>query len=117
MFEDLAALLFASRDYAHRSHLRTGSYAQHKALNEFYDELTNSLDRLIEAYQGRHAVVDLPMIDVPTNLNCVQVLSEHLKIIEAVRDEAVGDDRPLQNLVDDICVTYLQTLYKLKTLN
>lgn len=117
MFEDLAALLFASRDYAHRSHLRTGSYAQHKALNEFYDELTNSLDRLIEAYQGRHSVIEIPFIDVPSNMNPVLVLSEHLKIIEAVRDKAIGEDRPLQNLVDDICTIYLQTIYKLKVLN
>jgi len=32
MFAELIALLFASRDYGHRAHLATGSYAQHKAL-------------------------------------------------------------------------------------
>lgn len=32
MFAELIALLFASRDYGHRAHLATRSYAQHKAL-------------------------------------------------------------------------------------
>lgn len=117
MFEDLAALLFASRDYAHRAHLRTGSFAQHAALGDFYAKLTEGVDQLVEAYQGRHSVIEIPFIDVPSNMNPVLVLSEHLKIIEAVRDKAIGEDRPLQNLVDDICTIYLQTIYKLKVLN
>ncbi len=117
MFAELIARLFASRDYGHRAHLATGSYAQHKALNDFYDTLTDLIDKLVECYQGRHGVVEFPYIEAAFDKNCVATLTEHLKMIEAVRDQAVGNDRPLQNIVDEICGVYLQTLYKLKVLN
>lgn len=117
MFVELIALLFASRDYGHRAHLSTRSYAQHKALDEFYSGLTDLIDKLVEVYQGRNGVISIPYVDGIMDPNCVGVLEQHLQMIEALRDQAVGNDRPLQNIVDEICGVYLQTLYKLKVLN
>ena len=47
--QQFIGLLFASRDYAHKAHLNTDSYAQHMALNAFYDEIIPLADDLAEA--------------------------------------------------------------------
>ncbi len=119
MFANLVTLLFYSRTYAHRAHLATTSFAAHKALDEFYKAMTEKIDHLVEMYQGRHGTVEINDYtgepdDVATP---AQVLEYHLKIIEGTRDQAVGNDRPLQNVVDEICGAYLTTLYKLRTLS
>ena len=40
--------LFASRTQAHVFHLQTPSFAAHKALNEFYDEIVDITDGIVE---------------------------------------------------------------------
>ena len=60
MFEKLISTLMASRDQAHIFHWQTtgvGSYAAHKALNDYYDEIPEIVDSLVEAYQGKHGIV------------------------------------------------------------
>jgi hypothetical protein len=44
MIEQLMAILFLSRDLAHREHLRTKSYAQHKALQKFYEGIVEQAE-------------------------------------------------------------------------
>ena len=117
MFANLAALLFASRDFGHRAHLKTTSLSQHLALGSFYEDLTNLLDELIEMYQGRNSVVEIPYCDPLQDTDPIVVLTKHLEIIENVRSDAIPvTDTPLQNKVDEICGVYLRTLYKLKNL-
>ena len=48
--EHLISLLFLARDLAHREHLRTKSFAQHMALNTFYNEIVENADAIAEAY-------------------------------------------------------------------
>lgn len=52
MIADLIAVLFLSRDIAHREHLSTTSFSQHMALGEFYPGVIDLADKLAEAYQG-----------------------------------------------------------------
>ena len=50
-----AVELMNARNSFHKLHLKVtgeGSYAAHKALNEFYDELPDFVDTLMEGYQG-----------------------------------------------------------------
>ena len=44
--------LFASRTQAHVFHLQTPSFAAHKALNEYYDEIVEKIDGLVESVSG-----------------------------------------------------------------
>ena len=46
---DFVGALFLARDVAHSVHLNTRSYAKHKALNEFYDEIIDLADGLMVA--------------------------------------------------------------------
>ncbi len=57
MIGRLIALLFFARDVTHREHLKTTSYAQHVALNEFYEAIVGNADSIAEAYQGRNGIM------------------------------------------------------------
>jgi hypothetical protein len=117
MMQELIALLFFSRDYGHRAHLATRSHAQHVTLDAFYKELTELVDELTEAAQGRVGILDLPQIEDEMDvLKPVSTLERHLKIIEGVRDEATNNDSALQNILDEVVQLYLSVLYKLQYL-
>lgn len=114
LFPELAALLFHSREFAHRAHLSTTSHSAHLALGEFYEDLTELTDDLVETYQGRYGIIQIPFCDPGTDTDPVTVLRSHLAIIESVRLGAVPvSDSPIQNKIDEICGRYLRTIYKL----
>ena len=50
--EDFVSLVLLDRDLAHLAHWKTKSYAEHKALNEFYDSVLELIDGFVEQYQG-----------------------------------------------------------------
>ena len=52
MIAKAIGIMFAGRTVTHIQHLKTKSYAEHKALNEFYDEIIDLADGLAEATQG-----------------------------------------------------------------
>lgn len=112
---EFIALLFMSRDYAHREHLKTTSYAEHKALNGFYDSIVDLADSLSEMVQGRLGErLDIPYLDDECEGTVSEVLKEHLGMIEKQRFNAVRkDDTAIQNKIDEIVGLYLSTLYLL----
>lgn len=112
----IIGIMFASRDLAHKEHLKTGSYAQHVALGSFYEEVVSMSDKLAETYQGRHGVIkDIPVITLKGGSNIADKLSKMMDMIEADR-VTYGNDTPIQNIIDEIVGLYLTTLYKLRTL-
>ena len=119
MIEKFAGMLFLSRDVAHREHLKTKSYSQHKALNSFYEDISELMDDFIEAYQGRHGIIkNIPILTedekYDTPLLC---LADKLNFIEKNRYKAVDkDDTALQNIIDEIVGLFLTTIYKLENL-
>jgi hypothetical protein len=116
--DKLLATLFLSRDVAHREHLKTQSYAHHKALKHFYEDIIDLADSLAETYQGRHGVISaIPMLDDETTGPIDEQLSKHMDIIEKLRYTVIDQkDSPIQNIVDEIVALYLSTLYKLRNL-
>ena len=113
---DLIGHLFLARDVTHSVHLNTRSYAKHKALGKFYEEIIGLADDLAEAYQGRHGLIGpITLHSAKKTNNVVDFLEDSLAEVEKARKE-FGDDSALQNIVDDIVDLYLSTLYKLKFL-
>lgn len=119
MIGQLIALLFLGRDLAHREHFKVqgvGSYARHKGLNEFYDNIVDLADKLAEAYQGRigKPIADIPLLENKGTDDIAATLRKQLDWIEKNRYEAVAKtDTPIQNIIDEICGQYLSTLYML----
>ena len=59
MVNKLVGIMMMSRTMAHKAHLKTGSYAKHVALKEFYEEIVEELDEIAEAYQGKYGLLDI----------------------------------------------------------
>lgn len=108
--------LFHARTNAHMQHLKTRSFAAHKALGEFYDGIVDKTDAFAEAYQGRYGLIDYP--DVPFKKE-----SDPIMMIKGLRryvDEnrmMMGSESELQNLIDEIVALMDSTLYKLEFLS
>jgi hypothetical protein len=119
MMGRLIAVLFLSREIAHREHLRTKSYSQHMALNTFYDEVIDIADSITEAYQGRYGIIDdIPMLDAPPKAPIDKVLEDQLALVEKLRYSAVDKtETSIQNIIDEAVALFLSTLYKLRNLS
>ncbi len=57
-FVTLASYLLHSQTQVHVFHLQTDSYAEHKALQGYYEAIDGLMDSLIEAYQGMNGIVE-----------------------------------------------------------
>ena len=109
-------IMFMSRTLAHMSHLQTKSYAEHKALNKFYDEIVDLADDLAEAAQGQYGILDVPFVNMSGNIkDPVGMLQGHLRQLEAAM--ASVDEDYLQNIFQEIQKCYRSTLYKLTNLS
>ena len=115
---DFVGMLFLARDVTHSVHLNTRSYAKHKALQKFYENIIDLADGFAEAYQGRHGLIGpISLMSAKKTGNVVEFLQDQLDEIEAGRyDVCKKEDTPLQNLIDGIIELYLSTLYKLRFL-
>lgn len=112
----IIARVFADRTYAHNAHLKTSSYAAHKALNEFYDDVIDLVDSLAEMAQGKFGKLDIPVGQVSSNLsNPADVLE--MSIATTVQDAEMCSNRALSNKIDEIEGLYLSTIYKLRELH
>lgn len=70
---------------AHVAHLQTKSYAEHKVLNEIYDELPGLIDSLIEAYQGKYGSVikNIDSLSVGSLSNYQEYITKLLRYLES----------------------------------
>ena len=116
--EHFISLLFLARDVTHREHLRTRSFAAHIALNDFYHEIIDQADDLVEAYQGSYQLLkDLEIIGSKDVANIESFLKDQATWIDANRYKVCDkNDTPIQNLIDGIMETYFTVLYKLRFL-
>ena len=115
---DFVGLFFLARDVTHSVHLNTRSYAKHKALQKFYENIIDLADDFAETYQGRYGLLGpISLMSAKKTSNVVEFLENQLAEIESVRyDVCDKDDTPLKNLIDGIIELYLTTLYKLRFL-
>lgn len=101
-----------------REHLKTNKYSAHMALDEFYKEIPEKVDTLIEDYMGVYGKLDeyknvmttekTEAVDYLKNLR-VFVLDSREKLIDK-------NDTELWSDIDDIVSLIDSTLYKLKEL-
>jgi hypothetical protein len=115
--EQIIGLLFFARNVAHIEHLKTKSYAKHKALGHFYDDVIDLADKLAEAYQGDKGLLeDIPLYAKLPDYAIDVFLEKQLKTIDELRKDAT-DRSAIQNIIDEVVELYLSTLYKLRNLS
>lgn len=112
--QQFIAILFLSRDIAHKAHLNSDKYSEHVALADFYDGIVDLADKFCEAWMGRNLkqIGDIPRLESPKT-EILKSLKTYLDIIEETRDFVRKEDSALNNIIDEIVALYLSTIYKL----
>jgi DNA-binding ferritin-like protein len=114
--------LFESREMAHVYHLSVkgdmGSYAAHVALGDYYNQILEFIDDLIEIYQGQYGLVEnFEVIDTSSTktLEPISYFEDLVEFIKENRNTLLSSkDTHLQNVIDEAIALIYKTLYKLK---
>lgn len=118
--EQLISTLFEARTQTHIFHLQTKSYAEHIALNEFYDSIIGLVDGLVESYQGKYGIITgytgPAKFDDYTNSNVIKYLKALSIFVERQSKSIKKEDTYLLNQIDTIIQLIYSTIYKLENL-
>ena len=114
---ELVSTLLASRNQAHVYHWQAqqvGSFAAHKALNEYYDEIVDLVDGLVESYQGKYGIVR--GYSVSSNIRedgSYKMYFDALSKYVELKRQRITQDSYIQNQIDEIVGLIESTKYKL----
>ena len=108
-----------SRTQAHVFHLQTPSFAEHKALNDYYDGIVDLVDGFVESYQGKYGTITGYSNFALLEYQSCEAIQDYFRAlnttIEVLRQDV--KDSYLQNQIDTINELINSTLYKLKYLS
>jgi hypothetical protein len=106
-------LLMSSRNQAHTFHLVTRSFAVHKALQDYYEDIVPLLDQWAEAYMGKYG--RFPKLKLAKRmLTDPKHVSRYFKsILVDIKKLKLPKDSYLKNIQDEITRLIRSTLYKL----
>lgn len=116
--EELFGTLQMSVVATWRKHLRSAKYGKHMALDEFYKEMPEKVDDLIESYMGAYGkkIGAFQNILSSSNMNTLKYLQELKRVCKEGYD-LLDDNEELEGLMDDIVNLINNTLYKVKELS
>jgi hypothetical protein len=113
MIEKLISRVFTIRNQAHAQHWATKRYSEHEALGDFYGDVIDSLDKLVEVRQGLFGLIK----DVPNKPeDIVNELRSDIIWLTENREKVTSGVPALENIYDELTAVYLKTLYKLENL-
>lgn len=100
-----------------RKHLKTDKYSKHEILDDFYKEMPELVDKLIEDWMGVNGKVEdyVNLLDGTPDMTAVEYLNK-LKDIVSDGYELVKE-KELQADLDSIASMIDSTLYKLNNLS
>jgi hypothetical protein len=117
-FCDMMCNILHSRNQAHVFHLQTPSFAEHKALNDFYDGIVPLFDGIIESYQGKYGIMknykSFKIEQYRNSKKTISYFERLLDIIDENRDSV--EDSFIQNQIDTVQELINSTIYKLRFL-
>lgn len=102
-----------------REHLKTSKYSSHMALDEFYKDAPEKIDKLIEAYigvNGKLNQLNKNIMTDPASLDGLDYLNE---LRDMLKDghKFMNNETELESLLDDILSLVDSTIYKLRELH
>jgi hypothetical protein len=117
-FCEMICNILHSRNQAHVFHLQTRSFAEHKALNDYYDGVVGLFDGIVESYQGKYGIIKnfktFKIEQYRNNKKTISYFERLLDIIDENRDSV--EDSYIQNQIDTVQELINSTVYKLKFL-
>ena len=117
-FISLVSKLLDSQRQTHIFHLQTKSFAEHKALQDYYDEIDGIVDGLVESYQGKYGIITgWKSVATMEYQSSEQVISYLKSLSEDVAKVYPNmKDTYIQNQLDEVTALINSTLYKLRFL-
>ena len=117
-FTEMMSLLLHSQTQVHTFHLQTESYAEHKALQKYYEGIDGLVDGLVESFQGKYGILkgykSMDMNDWKSTESTTDYLNQLCKRVIELRD--CCKDSYIQNQIDNVCELINSTTYKLRFL-
>lgn len=122
LINELICRVFSARNMAHLEHWKTGSYATHVALGDFYDGVIGKLDGIVELHQGlfgkvNHKEDEALEEKLEEFADILERLKDDVKFINKNRSEISSKIPAIENLVDELISLYGSTIYKLRFLS
>ena len=118
--------IFESREMAHMFHLKTqgdGSFAQHLALQDYYEgdnSILGLIDDLVEVYQAQYNLVEgWDNIDKQSKISeePLQYFIEVAEFVKRIRYSAISkEDAHIQAIIDESLNLIYKLIYKLRFL-
>lgn len=112
---EFVGVLLHSATATHFLHLQTASYAAHKALGHYYENIVDLADKYAEAYQGHHGII--PLTDYPDGFKVQKDAAEYanslLTFVKGIRGD-LPKDTDLQNIIDEIVGEIAALSFKLE---
>jgi hypothetical protein len=94
-----------------------GSYARHKALKKYYEEIVPLIDGIIEAYQGMNGLISYKKVSGVDNdaskENILNYFNDLIKFLETKRKDEKLQVSWIQNELDNLAKLLYSTKYKL----
>ena len=117
-FVSLMSRLLDSQRQVHIFHLQTKSFAEHKALQDYYDAIGDIVDGIVESYQFKYGIITgWKSVGTAEYQSTEQVIS-YLKTLseETLKVYNIIKDTYIQNQLDEVTALINSTLYKLRFL-
>ena len=117
-FKEMVSILLHSQTQVHIFHLQTKSYAEHKALQGYYEGIDTLVDGIIESYQGKYDVItqynSIKNVDYKSNEQIIKYFKDLDAMIEKNRKGV--KESFIQNQIDTVQELINSTVYKLRFL-
>lgn len=110
-----AATMLHSATNTHFFHWNTDSFSKHMALGEYYEEIVELVDDLVESYMGCYE-------QIKTFPSVYHQPKEAVKYMESLKNfvndarKDLPQETQIQNIIDEIAQLIDSTLYKLRFL-
>ena len=105
--------LLNSREQAHAFHLMTNSFAQHKALQSYYEGIVPLLDTWAEAYMGKYGRLKRITTNKRFLRDPKKARGYFKTLLTRIRLVKLPKDTYLKNIQDEIVALIRQTMYLL----
>lgn len=120
-FCEMVSKLLHSQTQTHIYHLSVkgpGSYATHKALQDYYESIGGLVDGLTESYQGKYGLLtSYSTGDLNSYTSVNDVINYFEELNEMIEDSrSCCEDSFIQNQIDTVQELIFSTVYKLKFL-
>lgn len=117
-FVVLVSRLLDSQRQVHIFHLQTKSFAEHKALQDYYDSIGDIVDSLVESFQGKYGIItgwkSFSTEEYQSAEQCVVYLKSLIDYNNQVKSSI--KESYIQNQLDEVETLLQSTVYKLRFL-